>query len=196
MRPLIFERPELQAPRQRVVFGALTLAFWMLWVYLWLPVISLVAWYFGGSTVYREMVSRSGYEAVVELLAVYGAIVGILAGGLVLWALYNWARFSSRERRRALPALTLQETADRFRLSAPQLGQWQKAKRVLVHRSEDGDIVAVEVDAEIPRPSLTLLDTHGVAGAIGQDGAAHPQDAAAETRRQHRARAAATRHPR
>jgi biofilm PGA synthesis protein PgaD len=183
-------------PRQRLVFGALTLAFWMLWVYLWLPVISLIAWYLGGSTVYREMVEQSGYEAVAELLAWYGAIVGALAGTLVLWALYNWTRFRSKERRRALPALTTQETAHHFGVSELKLAAWQQAKRALVHRNERGEIVAVAVDAEIVRPALRLLGTHGVPRSIGPDAAAHPQDDSATVRRPHRVQVPADRHQR
>ena len=142
----------------------------------------------GGSSFYREMVERSGYAALVELLTWYGAIVGTLGDGLVLWAVYRWARFRSKERRSALPAVTTKGTADYFGVSETHLAEWRASKRALVHGNERGEIVRVEVDAKIARPSLRLLGTDGVQTAIGQDAAPRRQDADASVRRQHRAR--------
>jgi biofilm PGA synthesis protein PgaD len=187
MRPLIFERPELQAPQQRVVYGVLTLAFWVLWLYLWLPVVSLVAWLLGGLTFYHEMLERSGYQAVTELLAWYGAIVGALGGGLVLWASYNWFRFRSGDRRRPLPALTTRDMAIYFRVGEADLAQWQVSKRAVVHRDDHGEITAVEIDVPIVRPTLRPLETRGVPTAIARRAAPPPADDAGSSPRPHHA---------
>jgi len=42
MKSPIIERSDLQSPRQRTLYGALTLAFWAFWFYLWLPVLALL----------------------------------------------------------------------------------------------------------------------------------------------------------
>lgn len=55
-RHLIIDRPDLQSWRQRAVFGSLTVMFWMLWLLLWLPLITLLGWLFFGFQVNLQMV--------------------------------------------------------------------------------------------------------------------------------------------
>src|SRR6185295_4483331 len=90
--PLI-ERPDLQSPRQRTIYGALTLAFWAFWFYLWLPVLALLAWSLGVQQAFKYMVVLGGYRDVIHLLGIYAMIILLLGGGLVLWAIYNILRF-------------------------------------------------------------------------------------------------------
>ena len=98
-RPLIIERPDLQSPAQRLVSGLLTVLFWGLWIYVWLPVAGVLGWWFGVSTAYEQMVELDGWRAVVELAAWYGLAIAVFAGSLIAWALYNRIRFRGVERR-------------------------------------------------------------------------------------------------
>src|SRR5664279_4021374 len=86
--PLI-ERSDLQSPRQRTLYGALTLAFWAFWVYLWVPVLAFLAWTLGVEQAYKYMVVLGGYHDVIHLLGIYSLIILLLGGALVLWAMYN-----------------------------------------------------------------------------------------------------------
>ena len=80
--PLI-ERPDLQSPQQRTLYGALTLAFWALWFYLWLPVLALLAWALGFQQAYKYMVVLDGYQQLLRLLGIYSLIILLLGGGLL-----------------------------------------------------------------------------------------------------------------
>jgi poly-beta-1,6-N-acetyl-D-glucosamine biosynthesis protein PgaD len=147
MNHLVIDRPELQPPVQRAFFGVLTVVLWTLYVHLLLLVATLLAWYFGFSAVYEEMVMRSGWEALVRLIGFYGAIV--LAMGLtqVGWAVVNWMRFKGkRDRRRDRERVVDMNFADTmFLTDTGGFPAWQNAKRLVVrHHETDARIVSVE----------------------------------------------------
>ena len=143
-RPLIIERPDLQSPPQRVVSAGLTVFFWALWAYLWLPVFALLGWAFGVRRFYDEMFARSGSQAVLELIGWYGLVVTVLAGSLVGWALYNIARFRGSDRRTAAATVAVAQVAELAGVDADTLRGWQRARVLYVTHDESGRIEAVE----------------------------------------------------
>jgi poly-beta-1,6-N-acetyl-D-glucosamine biosynthesis protein PgaD len=144
-RPLIIERPDLQSPLQRVVSTVLTTAFWVLWTYLWLPVLALLGWWLGISRFYEEMVRLEGYRPLVGLLGWYAACIALLAGSLIAWALYNLWRFRGRERRRAPASLGTFVLAEHLGVNAEDLLAWQRARILYVTHDDDGEIASVEL---------------------------------------------------
>ena len=143
-RPLIIERPDLQSRPQRMVSAALTAVFWALWLYLWLPVVALLGWAFGFSRFYDEMVRREGYKPLAELLGWYGLAIGLLAGSLVCWAVYNLLRFRGRERRQMRPLVRVAQIAEGAGVDAETLLLWQRARVLSVMHDDDGRIESVE----------------------------------------------------
>jgi biofilm PGA synthesis protein PgaD len=141
--PLI-ERSDLQSPRQRTVYAALTLAFWAFWFYLWLPVLALLAWSLGVQQAYKYMVVLGGYRDVLNLLGFYGLIVWMMGGGLVLWALYNIVRFGGVEKRTVPIPVTALEIARDFGQSASSVARWQTEQRLYVTHDLKGNIAKVE----------------------------------------------------
>jgi len=49
-----------QSKGKRAIFGVLTAALWSFYLYLLLPLASLLAWWLGFTAVYEEMVMRRG----------------------------------------------------------------------------------------------------------------------------------------
>jgi poly-beta-1,6-N-acetyl-D-glucosamine biosynthesis protein PgaD len=99
-RGLIIERPDLQPRRERVIYGTITAVAWVLWAYLWLPLVTLVAWYFGVRAFIREVVIPDR----VTLLATgasYLLVIVVLGGALLVWSRYNLRRFGGEDRREA-----------------------------------------------------------------------------------------------
>lgn len=141
--PLI-ERPDLQSRRQRVLYGALTLAFWTLWVYLWLPVLALLAWALGIQQAYKYMVVLGGYRDVLALLGIYGLVILLLGGGLVAWATYNIIRFRGVERRTAALPVTAAEIGKYFGQDSQAVTGWQNDQRLYVTHDRHGRITRVE----------------------------------------------------
>lgn len=135
LRDIIIDRPELQSKGKRALFGALTAGLWSFYLYLLLPLASLLAWWLGFVVVYEEMAMRRGWEALLELIGVYSGVV--LAMGLVQvgWALINWLRFyGTRDRRRERPPVMSQEFAEPlFLMDTGEFPVWMNAKRLVVH---------------------------------------------------------------
>jgi biofilm PGA synthesis protein PgaD len=145
--PLV-ERPDLQSPQQRRLYAGLTLAFWVFWFYLWVPVLALLAWSLGIEQAYKYMVVLGGYRDVVRLAAFYGLVILLLGGGLVLWAVYNILRFRGVEKRTAARPVTSSEIGNYFGQAPAAVARWQGGRRLYVKHDDVGGIVAVEILAD------------------------------------------------
>lgn len=149
IRNIIIDRPELQSKGKRAIFGVLTAGLWTFYLYLLLPLASLLAWWLGFVVVYEEMVMRRGWEALLELIGVYGAIVLAMGLAQVGWALTNWLRFyGRRDRRRERPPVMSPEfTEPLFLMDTGEFPAWMNAKRLVVHHHPTQPrITSVEID--------------------------------------------------
>src|SRR5271168_4628907 len=99
MKELIIDRPDLQTARQRVLFGSMTVFFWAIWIYLWLPILALIGWSLGLTIAYEQMVVLNGYAGLLHLLKFYLAVILCLGATLLFWAYYNFVRFRGVNRR-------------------------------------------------------------------------------------------------
>ncbi|MBK8162990.1 MAG: poly-beta-1,6-N-acetyl-D-glucosamine biosynthesis protein PgaD [Gammaproteobacteria bacterium] len=144
-RPLIIENPELQTPRQRYAFAALTLFFWIIWFYLWIPIVSLLAWLFGAERFYQAMIMRSGLDALIELLGLYSIIILVMGALLAGWAWYNQMRFRGREKRRVSTVVTPEEVGSFYALKPEQLELARYAKHVVIDHDEHGQVKDIRV---------------------------------------------------
>jgi biofilm PGA synthesis protein PgaD len=145
MNSLIIDEPSLQTLKQRFAYSLVTFLFWTVWIYLWLPVISLVAWLAGFHLFYQEMIVQNGAQLFFDLVTFYG--LTILSIGIVFlsWAWYNLARFRGKERRKSAKGVEKADLARLFSVEVDQLGKWHKAKRLIIYHDEEGEIDRVEV---------------------------------------------------
>jgi len=142
--PLIIESPDLQELRQRYAFAVLTFVFWVVWFYLWTPLVSLVAWLFGFELLYDQMVLFAGWRALQELLGWYALVILLLALILGSWAWYNLKRFGVRDKRRQSPAVTPSEVAGHFGLPEEDLAAIKTSRRVVITHDDDGRMCGIE----------------------------------------------------
>lgn len=143
-RDPIIEKPQAQGKRQRLAQGAITAAFWFLFIYLLRPVFTLIAWLVGAVLFSREMVENQGLHVLGRVLVWYGLVILIM--GLVLrsWAWYNQKRFAGRNKRRSVRHFVpLEEIAAFNRVDPGSLACWQRAKRLLIRHDPEGRVVEV-----------------------------------------------------
>ncbi len=140
MNELIIDHPEWQTPKQRYVIGMVTLGFWMVWIYLWIPLLSLLAWVFGFQVFERHMIELKGYQGLFDLLGVYAIVVFLLGGSLLAWAGYNIRRYGGENRRSVKPVVTLEEQARTSNVASSDLERWQKSQMIVI---EHGHIRAL-----------------------------------------------------
>jgi len=139
---LIIERPDLQPRRERVIYGTITAVAWVIWAYLWLPLVTLVAWYFGVRAFIREVVIPDR----VTLLATgasYLLVIVILGGALLVWSRYNLRRFGGEDRRAASAPLGAEEIRAWFAIPSSTLEFMQNEGSVVVEHGEAGEVEGV-----------------------------------------------------
>jgi biofilm PGA synthesis protein PgaD len=144
MRDFIIDKPQWQTARQRAVFGSVTVLFWAIWIYLWLPVLAIIGWLLGIDITYREMVMKLGYVELVDDLGLYSLVIFCLGGSLLIWAYYNYFRFRGVERRKERPRVTPEETSARYQIAPEELRRWTHATRLVIHHGADGRVIRAE----------------------------------------------------
>ncbi|TVR62874.1 MAG: poly-beta-1,6-N-acetyl-D-glucosamine biosynthesis protein PgaD [Gemmatimonadales bacterium] len=134
---LIIERPDLQPPGQRVAYRVVTAIAWVVWGYLWLPLITLLAWFLGVRRFIREVVVPE-QSFLLATGFVYIVVILTLAATLVVWSRYNLARFGGRERRQHPPPLPREEMESYFELSEGVLDTLRSGRRTVVDYDAEG----------------------------------------------------------
>lgn len=144
-RELIIEKPEAQEPRKRLLHRTITVLFWVLYLYLWRPILLLLAWTLGIRLFARVMVVEEGYRDLLQLLGWYAmTIIGI---GLILegWSMYNLLRFRRNEKRTRQPQpITVEQTANYFDVAPGRLARWRESRRMEMHLTPDGKVLRVD----------------------------------------------------
>lgn len=157
-RPLIIDSPSLQNLRQRYLSVTFTFVFWVIWILLWTPLITLIGWFFGLDLVYIEMIKLEGYKSVIADFGLFLICITVIGGILGIWAAYNFFRFKDLERRAALDPVNNRQLAAFFGVDPQTLTKQQKAQCLSVSFDSQGNIIASEqIDPAIqpPAPSLS-----------------------------------------
>ncbi len=140
--PLIIHRPDLQARPKRWFYWIATLAAWAIWVYLWLPLITLGGWYLGMRSFVHEIVLPDPSTLVVTG-GIYLGIIIALGSALVVWSRYNLKRFGGDDRRRTPERVREQELRDWFNVSPRDMGVLRSGRSLMVHHDDEGGVRGV-----------------------------------------------------
>ncbi len=137
---LIIDKPELQSNIHRYGWGSVTFVFWMIYIYLWLPLITLVAWWFGAKLFHLHMIQLDGYKGLLGNLGLYAVIIVVISMILIGWAELDRMRFKDKLRRLVNNTVTVGEIAQKYNMHEDDLTQLRQKKSMLVHFSDDGFI--------------------------------------------------------
>ena len=139
---LIIDRPELQARRHRWVYSTLTLVAWIVWMYLWLPAVTLVAWSFGVRVFLREVVVPDP-ATVLTVLTAYFVVIVLMGASLIIWSRYNLERFGGQDRRKKPPEIEDAELREMFEISVDQLRCFRTERTLVVEHGSEGEVASV-----------------------------------------------------
>ena len=98
--PDIISKDEIKSPLRRVVENFITVVCWGIYLYLMLPLFTLVLWVFGIRTIYDQIVGAGGYEGLLHLLKNGGITTLVIVAIIWGWARYNYLRFKYHGERR------------------------------------------------------------------------------------------------
>ncbi|HZX81291.1 MAG TPA: poly-beta-1,6-N-acetyl-D-glucosamine biosynthesis protein PgaD [Lysobacter sp.] len=142
------ENPYIYAPRNRAsaatrtLHSVLTLAAWALYAYLWLPVLTVLAWVLGVRTSYVELYVRNNrFDNSIFLVILVLALVATVL--LVGWAEYNRRKFGGPDRRSTPHNVGSHDVAQSL-FASPELSQrLVGAKSVTLNMGEDARLAGI-----------------------------------------------------
>lgn len=94
----------------RVFWGGVTGVFWLLYLYLWLPLLTLAMWWLGVNNALVELYIPEG-RVDAYLLVALPLIALVCAVVLSTWAEYNRRRFQGMDRRAAIEPVGIETMA-------------------------------------------------------------------------------------
>jgi biofilm PGA synthesis protein PgaD len=137
--PLIISRPERQKPLQRATYTLITMIAWTLWMSLWLPLLTLLAWLLGLQDIYIKLGLNHPFQAAQNLNMVMG-VASVCALSLGGWAFYNRMRFGGKQRRHANRVVDVQEMAPALDATVDTARQLRANRRSTIHFTEQGSM--------------------------------------------------------
>ena len=143
---LIIDRPDLVPSGQKVTAWGITLLFWAALLYLWQPLLSLVAWGLNIHLFYNHMILFGGYRTFLDLLLMYLMVIALLGGGLILWARINQWRFRGRERRADIGSTDFVALCGGFGLEPSDIEAVASHRVISVTFGDDGKIALTSRD--------------------------------------------------
>ena len=144
----IIDTPKLQTLQLKYTSTLLTLAFWIVWFYLWVPLITLAGWWFQIRFFQQEMIMTDGFDAFLDVLPTFIGVTFALTGTLGLWALYNYKRFKGIDRRKPLPSVVKEDLIELLPITKNDLNAIQSNKISTVTISEKGAIIVSNETSE------------------------------------------------
>lgn len=145
LAPYIINSPRKVSTARHTVYKTITLLAWVVYAYLWLPVITLVAWMLGAKTAFIEVYVRD--NALDSTLVVTLPLLLLLCSTLLIgWAEWNRYRFQDRDRRGPRESASEADIAQRLR-APPSLAQsLLNAKSAVLTLDEHGAPTHVRID--------------------------------------------------
>ncbi|MCG3200528.1 MAG: hypothetical protein NFCOHLIN_00383 [Gammaproteobacteria bacterium] len=140
---------------QKYGFGSLTLLLWVVYLYLWIPFISVMAWLTGVHLFRHHIIERGGLRQLAIDLRQYGIVIGVMVAVYLGWAVTNYLRFRRTRRLGSAPEVTGTMLAAHFRVDLAAVEQLQSLRICEMSHDEDGNIVAMRpvVLRGRPRPA-------------------------------------------
>ena len=86
--------------------------------------------------------------ALIDTLTSYAFVVLINTAMLFAWARYNQIRFRGKDRRKAMPVVTVADYSRMYGFAPEEIAAWQSARILIVHHDEDGKLVQVDTPQE------------------------------------------------
>ena len=146
--PEYIDRPEYV--RNKSVGYSLQIVGWFMFMWLFLPLITLFFWWVEGKTIYQQMMVQAAPTSSLSLVHL-SIMISIFIALLLVWASYNWIRFSGKERRSAPVSVNDQQLALSFKVSTADIRSLQQAKNITLYYDKDGQLEFFEATHQLKK---------------------------------------------
>jgi biofilm PGA synthesis protein PgaD len=138
--PLILNMPHLVSPLTKFVSTAVTVLFWCFFLYLWAPLLILLAGLIGFHSASETIYIDEAGE-FTRLTLSYFLVVFLLGGALLMWALQEYLRFRNVNRRRRPAPAEVSDLAAYLDIEEGVLAEWQQTRRMVAHHDKTGNVL-------------------------------------------------------
>ena len=130
-KPSLEDNASLRSFMRNATELSFTTLMWALWIYLFMPLLSLVLWVVGLPYIYKTLFSEEVLFQLVVLLERMAWVVLIIFLLLRGWGVYNYYVFGRRNRRRQSDEVTLAELGLHFGITAEDVRLLQHSKEIV-----------------------------------------------------------------
>jgi poly-beta-1,6-N-acetyl-D-glucosamine biosynthesis protein PgaD len=151
------------------LFALLTVFFWVGWLYLVLPLVSLLLWAFG-VRFFMEQIRQGGYEGLIASLLAYSTVLLVIVSLLALWIAWNVVRYGGDSDRRTVKREEVPDWVVRgaFRLEDRLLTVLRDKRLVRVDFDSDGVVVIADARPRAVSPASPAIEAGPDAGPSTQ----------------------------
>ncbi len=150
--PAYIDQPDYV--RNKTAGYGLHIVGWMVWVGLFLPLVTVLLWWFEGATVLDQLVFHVRPRSSILSITHLAVMILILGALFLIWVNYNWIRFSGVDRRKFPPLVTNAELSKSFIVPVEILARMQQQKSQILHFDEDGNFLDLEYATSTQEHSL------------------------------------------
>ena len=148
--PAYIDRPEY-VRNKTAGYGLFALG-WMLWMWLFLPLLTLLFWWLGGNVAYDQLIVDAISKRPLNIFHLMG-MIGVFILSLFIWASYNWYRFYDNEKRSFPIHVESSGIARSFNVNISDIERLKLAENMTLHYSEEGDLRAYDLNAPLHTPN-------------------------------------------
>jgi poly-beta-1,6-N-acetyl-D-glucosamine biosynthesis protein PgaD len=142
-------KPNDENGLQRAAEFTVTTLFWLAWLYLIMPLVSLLLWIAGVQLFVDEMIIRGGLQALIEDLLRYGLVVLSMLIVTVVWVTWNLRHYGGHNKRTHQPQpVSLEELAADSELAIKSITEIQSVRRMLITFDADDHPVIRELGSK------------------------------------------------
>jgi len=138
---LYINAPELLTAPERTRDTVFTAIMWGVYLYLWLPLISLFAWLLGFDFAYEVLAREGGLDGIAGILLAYGIIILVILAAVICWSLGNLWRYGKLVRRSATREVSIEEIAEYFDVDSEIVKELQSIPSVSIDFDAEGRMV-------------------------------------------------------
>jgi len=135
---IYFSAPEEMSAREKARDTLITAILWAVYLYLWVPLVSLLAWALGFEFAYEVMVRAGGARDLLPILLEYAVVVSIIFSAFTIWSVSNRLRYKDLERRTRRVAVSDAALATYFRIPQSQIAAMRSRQVIHISIDEEG----------------------------------------------------------
>lgn len=135
---------KMLSPQQRTREAIITSVLWVIYGYLWLPVISLVAWYYGINFAFETVLRAGGPDALILILIQFSIAFLVILLVIVSWSGFQYSKFrGKKERRNRVQALDPEQERELWQISEVLQTDIKSAQVQTISLGSDGRIKSI-----------------------------------------------------